>query len=100
MSKAPRIWRNWKRYEETPCGANSYICYDDNILGPSIPYLSLQEHQAIISDIESRLKIATEALELCSGDTKLSSDLEDESLCRKRILKEALEKIKRKGMDI
>jgi hypothetical protein len=52
----PRIWRNWKRYEEMPSGCNAYICYDDNIIGPSIEYISKAEHDAIVQPLVAALE--------------------------------------------
>jgi hypothetical protein len=64
-------------------------------------YISLQEHQAIISDLESRLQIATEALEECSKPWPLDENpkltiREAMEFSAHQIIKakEALEKIK------
>lgn len=68
-------------------------------------YLSLEEHQAIISDLESRLKIATEALEWYANEKHIewqpcvNKEMSSKSLksveCGTTAI-EALEKIKEK----
>jgi len=104
MSKfPPRVWIIEKMIDAGGFNYSEFICNSKSwksVYGFPNEYLSLEEHQAIISDLEKRLQIAREALDkLQAGfagmfgyqEVTMLQDFYDRG---EEIVNEALEKIK------